>query len=137
MRKTKKFAFHVAAGMFVLTACSAQNTPPAAVRQIAGWYNQEGSTGTFQPCGSNAPWLLTKMADLRARATAFGLQDGSPVYVKLSAIVSPPGKFGPQGRYSHEAQIERVVQFGSPTPVRNCALDGVVHPGSSPTVTSQ
>ena len=125
-----------AAGMLALTACAAHEAPMKAPQQMAGWYNQSAGARTFQRCGSSEQWLVTQMADLNKRATAFGLQGDTPVYVKLSAVVSAPGKFGPQGTYPREVRVERVVQFGSPTPVRNCALTGVVYPSSSSTITS-
>lgn len=108
----------------VLTACvAAERTAAQRTQPIAGWYMQSSGGETFQPCGESAPWRITDDADLRARAKGFGLQDDSPVYVKLVATTSPADK---------TVKVERVSQFGSPTPVRDCAMTGVVHQATTP-----
>jgi hypothetical protein len=117
----------VASSMMALTACAAAQPPAKTAQPVSGWYSQSAGSATFQPCGTSEPWLVTKAADLSARATAFGLQNDMPVYVKIVAAISAQGKYGSHGEYSHQVQVERVLQFGSPTPVRNCALSGVVH----------
>lgn len=136
MEKMRRKFLLCAGGMLVLTACAAQEAPTQTPQQMAGWYSQSAGVNTFQRCASGESWLVTQPADLPARATAFGLQGDMPVYVKLSAVISAPGKFGPQGMYPRQLRVARVVQFGSPTPVRNCALTGVVHPAPSSTITS-
>jgi hypothetical protein len=117
----------VAGGTLALTACAAAQAPAKTAQAVSGWYSQSAGSATFQPCGTSEPWLVTKAADLSARATAFGLQNDMPIYVKIVAAISASGKYGSHGEYSHQVQVERVIQFGSPTPVRNCALNGVVH----------
>lgn len=115
----------------LLSGCAAAKAPAEEVAQpITGWYSHNEQGDTFQPCGSSQPWLVAKSADLSARATSFGLQNGTPVYVKMVAAVSAPGKYGARGNYARQVQVDRVTQFGSPTPVRNCAIDGVVHSGN-------
>jgi hypothetical protein len=69
-------------------------------------------------------WPIGKKADLQGRAKRFGLQDDTPVYVKLLANVS-----GGAGS-TKKVDVLEVVQFGSPTPVRDCSMTGVVTPAS-------
>lgn len=104
-----------------LAACSAVEvlSPPTEEPLLAGWYMQSASGNTFQACGGSERWPIGHAADLRVRAEAFGLDDGSPVYVKLQATTRAPDK---------TIDVARVVQFGSPTPVRDCAMSGVVQP---------
>jgi hypothetical protein len=87
---------------------------------IAGWYLQHAGQGTFQPCGQSIAWRVAA-AELRTRARAFGLEDDTPVYVRLAILQAPSGDSG-------EIEVVRVDQFGSITPVRNCGLNGVVLP---------
>lgn len=104
----------------VLTACVAAERPGArGTKPLAGWYMQSSGGETFQPCGESTPWRITDDADLRAKAKSFGLDDGNPVYVKIVASLSASDK---------TVKVDRVIQFGSPTPVRDCAMTGVVHP---------
>lgn len=83
----------------------------------AGWYMESTGQRTFQPCGQAQQLRVTSAADLPAKAKAFGLQPNTPVYVTLAGTI--------QGDL---LTVTRVEQFGSPTPVRNCAMDGVVTP---------
>lgn len=106
-----------------LAACSAaeragsQPQPdPNATTQV-GWYLQHAGEGRFQGCGQSQSIPIADGADLPARARAFGLTDDTPVYVRLKGSV--------RGQALH---VTRVEQFGSPTPVRNCGMDGVVIP---------
>lgn len=117
----------VAVGTLAMAACAAEQAPAKAAQPMSGWYSQSAGSATFQPCGTSERWLVNKAADLSARATAFGLQNDMPIYVKIVAATSSSGKYGSHGEYSHQVHVERVIQFGSPTPVRNCALSGVVH----------
>lgn len=64
-------------------------------------------------------------ADLQARAKSFGLQDDTPVYVKLLARVSDARSS------AKKVDVVRVEQFGSPTPVRDCGMTGVVTPAAT------
>lgn len=94
-----------------------EKAPPADSQPYAGWYMQHAGQGTFQPCGQQSSWRVSASADLPARAKAFGLDEDTPVYVRL------------QGALRGDAiEVIRVEQFGSPTPVRNCGMTGVVIP---------
>ena len=106
-----------------LTACNAAERPaihpmtdPGATAQT-GWYLQHAGKGRFQPCGQSHSWPIADSAALAARAQAFGLTDDTPVYVRLKGTV--------RDQALHVTQVE---QFGSPTPVRNCGMNGVVIP---------
>jgi len=119
--KSILFPLLASAGLAVtLTACvAAERSSAAGAKPLAGWYMQEGAVETFQPCGESTPRRITNDADLRAKAKSFGLDDGNPVYVKIVASLSASDK---------TVKVDRVTQFGSPTPVRDCAMTGVVHP---------
>jgi hypothetical protein len=102
------------------------SSPSASVtdaQPLNGWFLQGASGGRLQPCGQSAQWPIGDMADLTSRAKAFGLQDDTPVYVKLLARVSDAGHIA-----TKKVDVVRVEQFGSPTPVRDCAMTGVVMP---------
>lgn len=121
--KAPQWMFGISAAL-LLAGCAAAEKIPAAQdpsvtdgQSHAGWYMESAGPRTFQPCGQSQPWRVTSAADLPARAKAFGLQQDTPVYVRL--IASSKGD---------ELSVSRVEQFGSPTPVRNCAMDGVVIP---------
>jgi len=93
---------------------SATSAPPN--RALAGWYLEHDAEGRFQPCGPAEP-LRVDSADLRARARDFGLDADTPVYVRVAGSID-----------GSTLQVVRVEQFGSPTPVRDCAMTGVVLP---------
>lgn len=93
-----------------------------AAQPLTGWYLHGASGSRFQPCGKSEQWQVAAKADLETRAKAFGLQDDTPVYVKLLANMSGQGGGKPT------IDVVRVVQFGSPTPVRDCGMTGVVMP---------
>ena len=107
----------------ILAACATANDPapaaaPAAAGQTyAGWYMQRAGQGSFQPCGAARPLRVTSSADLPARARTFGLDENVPIHVRVTGVVS-----------GSVIAISRVEQFGSPVPVRDCALTGVVVP---------
>lgn len=109
--------------MVALSGCVATDKPMSETafagsgQAHAGWYIQHAGQGTFQPCGQSQLLQVSASADLPARARAFGLGEDTPVYVRVTGSVS--------GR---EIAVSRVDQFGSPTPVRNCAMDGVAIP---------
>ncbi|MEO5595617.1 MAG: hypothetical protein ABIQ97_00500 [Lysobacteraceae bacterium] len=88
---------------------------PAKGQPYSGWYMEHAGKSTFQPCGQTKQWRVSAPADLVARAKKFGLEQDTPVYVQLLGTA--------QG---DAIAVSRVQQFGSPTPVRNCALTGVV-----------
>jgi hypothetical protein len=77
---------------------------------------EHDAEGSFQPCG-HADSLRVDSADLRARAREFGLDADTPVYVRVAGSIE-----------GSTLQVVRVEQFGSPTPVRDCAMTGVVLP---------
>lgn len=96
---------------------AAQGTKTPAAQVHAGWYLVHEGKGQFQPCGQSAPLQVSAAADLPQRAQAFGLTEYTPVYVRLRGTVR-----------GTTIDVETVEQFGSPTPVRNCGLNGVVLP---------
>lgn len=105
-----------------LSACAAAEKIPATQGQAySGWYMQHAQRRTFQPCGQSQEWSVSESADLPARAKAFGLQQDTPVYVRLIGSA-----------HGDEIKVSRVEQFGSPTPVSNCAMTGVVIPTPPP-----
>ena len=89
---------------------------PAASDVIAGWYMEHGGMAMFQRCGNDTQ-LSVDSADLRARAKDFGLDEGNPVYVRVAGTIS-----------GNTLTVASVEQFGSPTPVRDCGMTGVVMP---------
>lgn len=108
------------AAAFALAACSADGG--STVRQsagttLAGWYMEHAGQASFQPCGAALPLRVTAAADLPKRARAFGLEQDTPVYVRVNGTMT-----------EKEIAIDSVEQFGSPVPVRDCALNGVVLP---------
>lgn len=101
-----------------LMACAAGDRKSAdAIEPYAGWYMDHAGHGLFQLCGQSQQWRVTAPADLAARAKAFGLDQDTPVYVRLVGSVQ-----------EGEIAVVRVEQFGSATPVRDCGLTGVVIP---------
>lgn len=91
--------------------------PPAPVADVhAGWYMEHGEMGMFQMCGDSKQ-LTVESADLRAQAKSFGLQPNTPVYVRVAGSMD-----------GSNLTVTRVEQFGSPTPVSDCGLTGVVMP---------
>lgn len=101
-----------------LIACAAtENKPADAADSYAGWYMEHAGEGMFQLCGQSQQWRVTVPADLPARAKAFGLDQDTPIYARLVGSVK-----------ANEIEVSRVEQFGSATPVRNCAMTGVVIP---------
>jgi hypothetical protein len=77
---------------------------------------EHGDMGMFQLCGHEQQ-LTVDSADLRARAKEFGLEPNTPVYTRLTGS-SDGSTFTVTG----------IEQFGSPEPVRDCGLTGVVMP---------
>ena len=102
----------------LMGGCAAADRKSAdATDSYAGWYMEHAGQGVFQLCGQSQQWRVTAPAELAARAKAFGLDQDTPVYVRLVGSV--------QGG---ELEVTRVEQFGSATPVRDCGLTGVVIP---------
>jgi len=110
-------AMAVMAGCVAAEKPTSEKTSPGTDQAYAGWYMQHAGQGTFQPCGQSQPLQVSASADLPARAKTFGLDEDTPVYVRVTGSVS-----------GSEIAVSRVDQFGSPTPVRNCAMNGVVIP---------
>lgn len=92
---------------------------PAAEQAYVGWYMEHGSQPMFQACGSSNMVNVSNAADLRARLKASDVVPGNPVYVRFT------------GRSEGSAiVVDQVQQVGSPSPVRDCALPGVVMPSN-------
>ena len=89
----------------------------ATTRTYAGWYVEHATERLFYPCGQAQPWLATSTSDLERRAKTFGLDQDTPVYVRVTGVV--------QGQ---AIAVSRVDQFGAAQPVRDCALTGMVTP---------
>ncbi len=98
-------------------AAAASNETAATEKSYAGWYMEHAGQGMFQPCGQDQPWRVSVPADLPARAKVFALDEDTPVYVRVLGAVE-----------GEAIAVSRVEQFGSPVPVRNCAMTGVVIP---------
>jgi len=90
-------------------------------QEYRGWYMEHAGKGMLHACGQSQQWNVDSPA-LRSQAKEFGLDEDTPVYVRVFATQSTDGG---------ELVVARVEQFGSPTPVRDCAMTGVVT--SSPT----
>ena len=88
--------------------------PTATATAFTGWYTQQGGSAQLRPCGSETAFQVANGEALTARARDFGLQDGDPVYVKVHGA-----------RSGAALRVERVDQFGSPTPVRDCPMGGM------------
>lgn len=83
--------------------------------EYAGWYTQRDGGAVFQPCGQDVAFRIGKNADLDAQSARFGMTLDSPVYVRL------------RGRETDGSlDVTVIVQFGSPAPVRDCAMRGTV-----------
>ena len=107
-----------------MAGCVAAEKPSTgATHSYAGWYTQHAGRGSFQPCGQAPALLVRESADLRAEAKKFGLDDDTPVYVRLSGSVSAD---------RNEMSVTKVDQFGSPTPVRDCAMSGLQIQSAAP-----
>ncbi|GAB6196026.1 hypothetical protein [Lysobacter xanthus] len=81
----------------------------------AGWY----SAGRFRACGAGAALKVDKAADIDRRIEAGGMSATDPVYVKLEGMAMGTDQY----------MVTRVVQVGSPTPVRDCAMSGTTTQG--------
>lgn len=105
-----------------LGGCTEPETRHGPEDVLAGWYWQSGEQGLFQSCGQSRQWAVASSEALREGARAFGLEPEMPVYVRVVGKLSSA---------AGELVVSRIEQFGSPTPVRNCPMTGVVAP--SPT----
>lgn len=107
-----------------MTGCAAAEKPLAAEgHSYAGWYTQHAGQGSFQPCGRSPALLVRESAKLRAEAVKFGLDDDTPVYVRLTGAVLAD---------RNEMSVAKVDQFGSPTPVRDCPMSGLQIQSAAP-----
>lgn len=102
-----------------LAGCTTTATQPGRAETLTGWYWQRGDQALFQSCGDSRQWIVAPSPQLRERARAFRLEPDTPVYVSVVGTRSPE---------SGELAIAQVEQFGSPDPVRGCALTGIVSP---------
>lgn len=98
-------------------AIEAQTETATVDKSYDGWYMQRAGQGLFQACGEERQLRVTDSADLGERARKFGLQQDTPVYVRVRGTQSVSGD---------ELDVSRVEQFGSDKPVRNCGMTGVV-----------
>src|SRR3990170_4094482 len=96
--------------MVALAGCAAADKPTPekasarADQAYTGWYMQHAGQSTFQPCGQSQPLQVSESADLPTRARAFGLDEDTPIYVRVTGSVR-----------GSEIVVSRVDQFGSPT----------------------
>lgn len=122
-RRIKDWVTCVAAAL-ALVACTAAEQPSTRQNQsYSGWYTAHGPGQSFQPCGQAPALRVPESGELRARAKKFGLDEDTPVYVRLTGTVSADGK---------HFSVTRVDQFGSPTPVRDCAMTGLQTQSAAP-----
>lgn len=111
--------------VIALTGCAAaEKTPATKGHAYAGWYTEHARQSSFQPCGHGPALLVSGSAELRAQARKFGLDQDTPVYVRLIGVPTAD---------RNEFVVSRVEQFGSATPVRDCAMTGVVIPAPTST----
>lgn len=89
--------------------------PAASAAPVTGWYVQDATRGFLQPCGAPSGLVVVNAGELRKQAAAFGLQPGDPVYVRVQGI-----------RTAGEFRLGRVEQFGSPSPIRDCPMNGTM-----------
>jgi hypothetical protein len=104
-------------GCVVTDKPSTETTSATSGQIFVGWYMEHAGQGSFQPCGQSQPLRVSSSADLPVRAKNFDLGEDTPIYVRVTGSVR-----------GDEIAVARVEQFGSPTPVRNCAMNGVVIP---------
>lgn len=96
-----------------------EQPPVAESKSHAGWYMERAGQGLFQSCGQSQQQRVSGSAELPSKAREFGLDENTPVYVRLYGVQSADG---------NELVVSRVEQFGSATPVSDCGLTGVVIP---------
>jgi hypothetical protein len=88
--------------------------------QISGWYTEHDGQLTLQPCGKHEPLRIVSSPSLAEQAHAFGPKESHPVYVRVRGVVS-----------GGTLTVSEVEQFGSPEPVSDCAITGMVFPDGS------
>lgn len=92
---------------------------PAAEQAYVGWYMEHGGQPMFQACGRSEMSNIGNAGELQARVKSSDIVPGNPVYVRFTGR-SEDGTI----------RVAQVQQVGSPTPVRDCALPGVVTPSN-------
>jgi hypothetical protein len=121
--KTFAMPLFTLGSVVTLASCAVAESPEKQANQaLVGWYMGNGTVATFLPCGASEPLRIAEAADLGTRARATGMGEDNPVYVKLLGREA-------SGR---GLIVEKVLQFGSAIPVRNCAMTGVVNKSSGP-----
>ncbi len=95
-----------------LGACTAPPVSAGNGQVYAGWYM---GNGTFQPCGSKEQWRIADQSAINTKAHAAGLEANDPVYVRVTGE-----------RNAADLRVISVDQVGSPRPVSDCPLTGVV-----------
>jgi len=109
---------HMADSAPVATPPAPAQAPTAATTQTyVGWYMEHGGQPMFQTCGSSDMGNVDNAAELQRRVKASDVVPGNPVYVRFTGRTE-----------GSTIRVAEVQQVGSPTPVRNCALAGVVTP---------
>lgn len=99
-----------------LSSCAAAETKSAAGGQAyAGWYMEQGGKASLLPCGESKAWPIADSSDLRVKAKASGLSTDNPLYVRVKG-----------NQTAGALEISSVEQVGSPTPIRDCPMTGVV-----------
>lgn len=121
----------VTTGLFALLLAGVSALAQEPHVTLAGWYLRHQGTELLQPCGAAHPVRIIGSTDLAAQARRFELQEDTPVYVKLVAERLATPRNGADERGHPALRVERVIQFGSPTPVRDCPLTGVALPAES------
>lgn len=106
-----------ASGPGATTQAPAQAPAGAGTQAYVGWYTEHGGQPMFQACDSSDMGNIDNAGELQARIKASDIVPGNPVYVRFTGR-SEGGTI----------RVAQVQQVGSPTPVRDCALPGVVTP---------
>lgn len=104
----------VLAAMLALASCS--DSTPHPDKGYSGWYMQQDTGEYFQACGEPTRYRVDS-SELRSRASAFGLGQDNPVYVRLRGRPTSPASM---------LLVSKVESFGSTTPVRDCPMAGLV-----------
>jgi hypothetical protein len=102
------------------TGCTSNRSEPNASGEdasIVGWYVEHAGQAMLQPCDQGDPLNISWSSELTEKARSFGLTDGNPVYVRIKGEIS-----------GDTLAVSKVEQFGSPEPVTNCAMTGMVVP---------
>lgn len=117
LRQAHRFPIAASTCLLVLAGCLSRTQQPTP-RAFAGWYYlTEGHGDWLRPCDRPRPWQVIPSRELRSRAKNFGLDAGTPVYIRG------------RGRLQGDVlTVDAIDQFGSTTPVRDCPMNGLVLP---------